>query len=66
MTGSAYDAEFGVGGPDDDGTGMEAWRMALRLEAACEAFTAAARAERTSPVLAALLAPLSGSDGGGA
>lgn len=60
-----YADEYGSGGPDDDGTGMEAWRMSLRLDGARAAFTAAARAERTSPVLAALLAPLSAPEGEG-
>ncbi|MDX3279102.1 hypothetical protein [Streptomyces scabiei] len=53
-----YAEEFGTGGPSDDGTGMEAWRMSLRLDGAREAFVEADRDRRTSPVLAALLAPL--------
>lgn len=60
-----YAEAYGAGGPSDDGTGMEAWRMSLRLEGARETFTDAARAERTSPVLAALLAPLGVSEGEG-
>lgn len=65
MTGSYAEDIGGYGGPSDDGTGMAAWRMSLRLEAARESFTAAARAERTSAVLAALLAPLGAPEGGG-
>lgn len=59
-----YAAEYGSGGPDDDGTGMEAWRMSLRLEGARAAFVEADRDRRTSPLLAALLASLSAPEGG--
>ncbi|WNZ11486.1 hypothetical protein [Streptomyces sp. 11x1] len=65
MSGDPFAEEFGAGGPSDDGVGMEAWRMSLRLDEARAAFTVADRDRRTSPVLAALLAPLSGSEGEG-
>ncbi|MEV4864272.1 hypothetical protein [Streptomyces ossamyceticus] len=53
----------GYGGPSDEGAAAQGWRLAQRLEGAREAFTQADRAERTSPVLKALLAPLGASDG---
>jgi hypothetical protein len=53
----------GYGGPSDEGAAAEGWRLALRLQAAREAFVEADRAERTSPVLKALLAPLGVSEG---
>ncbi|MFF7840409.1 hypothetical protein ACFZC6_16515 [Streptomyces ossamyceticus] len=63
MTAPYVEETGGYGGPSDDGVAAEGWRLAGRLEGAREAFAEADRAERTSLVLEALLAPLNGSQG---
>lgn len=60
---SGQDEVGGYGGPSDEGAAAEGWRLALRLDGAREAFVEADRDRRTGRVLAALLAPLSGSQG---
>lgn len=63
MSGSVYDVEYGLGGPSDDGVGVKVWQAFQGLDAAREAHVAAS-GRRT--LLEALLAPLTGVEGGGA
>ena len=65
MSGSVYDAEWGLGGPSDEGAAAEGWRLAQRLDGAREAFAAEVREKAVSPVLRALLASLGGVEDGG-